>query len=210
MKIYIDYDTTLVNLIDPWVEWINQKYHVTLSTSDINRWYFLSDVFGKEANDFWKSDRYNLYADKDVLKPFDGAVDFFYRLEDKFGTENVFIVSSTLDHHQKEKMNHAQYYFGIIETQFIPVGKEKYHITRDGILIDDYPLHVMEHVKFNKQKGIVFNFEDRFGWCQECNYGLDPALKLYLDEKVMNKITTIKTYNHIHKHLIEISKGVIR
>jgi 5'(3')-deoxyribonucleotidase len=176
MKIFVDYDTTLVNLIDPWVEWINQKYNVNITTTDINRWYYLGEVFGKEADDFWRSEKYNHYTDKDILQPFKGAVEFFHTLQKEFGKENVFIVSSTRDHHKEEKIIHAQHYFGIEKKQFIPVNKEKFHVVTNGILIDDYPLHVLEHIKYNKQKGIVFNYEGRFGWCRECNYSLDQTL----------------------------------
>lgn len=70
MKIYIDYDTTLINLIDPWVDWINERYNVNITSNDINRWYFLGEVFDKTANDFWRSEEYNNYVDKGFLSPF--------------------------------------------------------------------------------------------------------------------------------------------
>ena len=70
MRIFIDYDTTLVNLIDPWVAWINEKYNVEITSHDINRWYFLGEVFGKEADDFWRSEKYNHYTNKDIFLPY--------------------------------------------------------------------------------------------------------------------------------------------
>ena len=192
MKIYIDYDTTLVNLIDPWVKWINEKYNVNLSTLDINRWYYLGEVFGREADDFWRHPKYNHYIDKDVLQPYEGAVEFFKTLQKKFGEENVFIISSTKDHHKEDKIKHAMHFFGIQKQRFIPVNKEKYHITKDGILIDDYPLHVMEHIAYNEQKGIVFNYEGRFGWCRQCNYELDKTLDKY-KSLVENEMFLVKS-----------------
>lgn len=98
MKIYIDYDTTLVNLIDPWIDWINKKYNVTIVSTDINRWYFLGEVFGKDADNFWRSEEYNHYTNKDMFKPYKGAVEFFHTMQKKFGNENVYIVSSTKDY----------------------------------------------------------------------------------------------------------------
>ncbi len=206
MKIYIDYDTTLVNLIDPWVAWINKKYNVNFSTTDINRWYYLGEVFGKEADDFWRSKKYNHYTDKNIFQPYDGAVEFFHTLQQLYREENVFIVSSTRDHHKKEKIEHAIHYFGLKQEQFIPVNKEKYHITKDGILIDDYPLHVMEHVEYNKQKGIVFNYEGRFGWCRECNYELDHTLTLFLQTIVDNKFCVHTSYQEIIQELGNVSR----
>jgi len=201
MKVYIDYDTTLINLIDPWIEWINKKYNVIITSNDINRWYFLGEVFGKEADDFWRHSKYNHYADKNILKPYNGAVDFFLTLQKQFGEENVIIISSTRDHHTKEKIEHAQFYFGINKEQFIPVNKEKYSFTKDGILIDDYPLHVMEHVQHNKQKGIVFNYENRFGWCKQSNYVVDRTLSDFIDVVKNDKFSIATSYQEILEEL---------
>lgn len=181
MKLFIDYDTTLVNLIDAWVEWLNRTYSVSLSTDDINRWYFLGDVFGNGANSFWKQQ--NHYTDTNILKPFEGAVPFFHEMQKWFGMENVFIISSTRDHHTDDKIRHMQYYFGIKHSQIILTSKEKFHLTTDGILIDDYPLHVIEHVYFNQQPGIIFNHNNSFGWCKEHNFVLDNQLPATLKDK---------------------------
>lgn len=189
-KIYIDYDTTLVNLIDPWVSWINHKYHVNITSNDINRWYFLGEVFGREADDFWRIE--NHYREKDVLLPFEGAVDFFHQLQEEYGKENIKIISSTRDHHMPEKLAHMAHYFGIdtyrvahakngtsalqSDTEVILTSKEKHLFTKDGILIDDYPLHVLEHIHFNDAPGIVFNLNNSFGWCKESNFSLDNGI----------------------------------
>ncbi len=201
MTVFVDYDTTLVNLIDPWVEWINKKYNVTISSNDINRWYYLGEVFGKEADDFWRSEKYNHYTDKEIFQPYEGAVDFFHTLQEKFGAENTFIISSTRDHHKEEKIKHAKHYFGIDEKQFIPVNKEKYNVTKNGILIDDYPLHVMEHIEYNKQKGIVFNYENRFGWCRQSNYMLDRTLSDFMNVVEDEKFSIATSYQHIIEEL---------
>ena len=201
MKIFVDYDTTLVNLIEPWVKWINNKYHVNITSKDINRWYFLGEVFGQEADDFWRSEKYNHYTDKDILLPYDGAVNFLHTLQKQFGEENVFIVSSTKDHHKVEKIEHAQHYFGIEKKQFIPVNKSKYNLTQGGILIDDYPLHVMEHIRHNQQKGIVFNYENCFGWCQKSNYALDTTLTDFMDIVNDKNFSIIASYEQILEEL---------
>lgn len=190
MNIYVDYDTTLINLIDPWVKWINDKYKVNITTQDINRWYFLGEVFGKEADNFWKEE--NHYIDKEVLLPYDGAIDFFKTLQKKYGRKNVKIISSTRDHHTKDKVAHMAEYFGVDpnsvniakdnntsdqnDYEIILTSKEKYSYTKGGVLIDDYPLHVLEHIHFNQEPGIVFNYNNRFGWCKESNYGLDDGI----------------------------------
>lgn len=201
MNIYIDYDTTLVNLIDPWTDWINEKYNVTITSKDINRWYFLGEVFGREADDFWRSEKYNHYTNKDIFQPYVGAVDFFHTIQKEFGSENVYIVSSTKDHHKKEKIKHAKYHFNISEKQFIPVSKEKHHITKDGVLIDDYPLHVMEHIHYNRKKGIVFNYENRFGWSRQCNYSIDDSLTDFMHTVNDNNFIIATSYKQIIEEL---------
>ena len=201
MKIYVDYDTTLINLIDPWVDWINKRYSVNITSNDINRWYFLGEVFDKTANDFWRSEEYNHYIDKEFLSPFEGAVDFFHALEEKYGKSNVIIISATRKHHKEEKIKHAKYYFGITDEQFIASEKEKYEYTKDGILIDDYPLHVMEHIHHNNQKGIVFNYEDRFGWCKLHNYGLDEKFTKFSQITKNDNFSMATSYEQVLKEL---------
>ena len=201
MKIFVDYDTTLVNLIGPWVSWINEKYNVTISSNDINRWYYLGEVFGSEANNFWKSEEYNHYADRDIIKPYEGAVEFFHTLQEVHGRENIFIISSTKDHHKKEKIEHAKHYFDISSDQFIAVDKGKHTLTAGGILIDDYPLHVMEHIEYNKQKGIVFNYEDHFVWCKNCNYSLDATLTDFMHIVEDDRFSIATSYQQILEEL---------
>jgi len=201
MKIFVDYDTTLVNLIDPWVSWINERYNVNISPNDINRWYFLGEVFGPEANNFWKSEEYNHYTNRDIFQPYDGAIEFFHTLQDIYGQENVLIISSTKDHHKEEKIEHAKHYFGIESDKFIAVEKGKHTLTVGGILIDDYPLHVMEHIEYNKQKGIVFNFENRFGWCKRSNYELDKTLSNFIHIVDNDQFSIATSYHQILKEL---------
>ena len=206
MNIYVDYDTTLVNLIDPWVQWINKKYDVSLQTTDINRWYFLSDVFGREANDFWKSEHYNHYIDRDIYKPYIGAKDFFRTLQSKFGKDSIFIISSSRDHHITEKIKHATHHFGIDKSNFIPVNNQKYGLTKNGILIDDYPLHIFEHIHHNNNYGIVFNLDNRFGWARKCNYQLDPTLDEYINIAQDEKFFVATSYDQIISQIDNIQK----
>ena len=201
MKLYIDYDTTLVDLIDPWLSWINKKYDVSLRSIDINRWYFLGEVFGPEADDFWRSKKYNHYTDIMIYQPYFGAVAFFKTVQKLYGKENVFIVTSTRDHHTIDKLKHAKHYFNIQDEQFITVNKEKFHKTTDGILVDDYPLHVFEHIVNNKRKGIVFNYENRFGWCQPYNYHLDQTLSKYIDYVESSNFSVVSSYDELLKEL---------
>ncbi len=206
MKIFVDYDTTLVNLIDPWVQWINEKYNASLQTTDINRWYFLSDVFGREADDFWKSEHYNHYINRDIYKPYEGAKEFFDTLQSKFGRDNIFIISSSRDHHIAEKIEHAKYYFGIEESNFIPVNNQKYALTKNGILIDDYPLHIFEHIHHNNNYGVVFNLDNRFGWGRESNYQLDPTLDEYIHIVQNEKFSIAISYDEIISQLNYIQR----
>ena len=69
MKIFIDYDTTLVNFITPWLDWVNKKYNRNFTTNEITRWYFLREELGKDADDFWKNEAYNWYLDKEFILP---------------------------------------------------------------------------------------------------------------------------------------------
>jgi len=201
LKVFVDYDTTLVDFINPWLMWVNKRYQTSLTSHDITRWYYLREELGDEADAFWKSDAYNWYCNKEIVLPFEGAVEFFKTLQNAYGPKNVYIISSTREHHKLAKKEHIQYYFPLPKENCLLVGKEKYLYTSHGILVDDYPLHVMEHIKYNQTKGIVFNFQNSFGWAKEENYSTDFTLESCLPLCRSDQFSIHTNYNSIFKEL---------
>ena len=124
MKICLDYDATLVDLMTPWMKWIRKTYNCTFTTRQISRFYFLSDVLGNEVSEFWKTE--GCYK---KVSPIEGAQEFVKKLQDTYGKENIHIVTATNKHMQDEKTNHAVTNFNVPESQIHHV-REKYKLTK--------------------------------------------------------------------------------
>jgi len=158
-KLYIDYDSTLNNLGEVWVKWINQKYHTNIRQEDIAHWDWLEEKFGKDANDFWKDK--NIY-ENDIVKPIDGAVKLVSDLSMKF---DVSIVTSSYPGTETSKDVHISKYFG--KSNIIHEA-QKYKVTGDGVLIDDRRSTIVDHCKMNSKIGIIFTNGDRYTWSKNC------------------------------------------
>lgn len=213
MKIYVDYDTTLVNLIDVWLEWVKEHFHVSFRTMDINRWYFLRDTIGKKAHWFYQHFGYLSDKEKESIQPFKGAVEFIKNLQDVFGAENVCILSSTGgDVDRESKISHIKCHFPMLgeeQCKLVPHGP-KHPYTKDSVLVDDYSLHVLEHVHYNDSLGFLFNYQNRFGWCRPDNFELDDGskiadgyqtLKCFYDDVNKKKFRIVSSYEEILKEL---------
>ena len=59
----------------------------------------------------------------------------------------------------------------------------------------------MEHIEYNKQKGIVFNLENRFGWSKESNYPLDSTLTKFMNTVEDNNFSIATSYQEILEEL---------
>ena len=59
----------------------------------------------------------------------------------------------------------------------------------------------MEHIVNNNQKGIVFNYENRLGWCKPCNYPLDATLVNLLEITNDQHFAVVNSYHEIIKEL---------
>jgi len=159
MKIFVDYDSTLVDLIDGWLKWIKKTHGHKIKTEQITEWNWLSNTHGEAMNDYWKI---NGVYNRDV-KPISGAVMFMDALRNLYGEESVFIISASHCGMENEKAEHAKKHFGIDPGYFMH-KHEKYRYTSDGILIDDAPHYIAQHIRANEKPGILFNYRNRYGW----------------------------------------------
>lgn len=160
MNIYLDYDSTLVDFNSAWVKFIQNNINESFLLSNIETYdqrVHNDDDMHKLARRFWKiKDQY------DTVKPFDGALNFVDLLQ-KSG-HIVNICTSTSNGTHDFKTNHIlDNFYGILKhTDIIHVSNTclKWQYTRDGILIDDFILPVLNHVFSNRLPGIVFNYSE--------------------------------------------------
>jgi 5'(3')-deoxyribonucleotidase len=182
MKIFLDYDSTLVNLEGPWLDYVNKKFDVNLSSMDIKTWTWVGDTYGECANDFFRAQ--GIYRN-DTIKPIPGSLELVRSLQKLVGNDNVHIISYVQEGQGAEKKEHAKRHFNV--DNFIS-SKEKYLHTGKGILVDDNPNFVLEHANWNKSVGILFNLNDSYGWAR-----LDDTHQCKLVKKCTSYDSIIET-----------------
>lgn len=133
LKILIDMDDTIENLIPAWVEWLNKRHKLNVKASDIKSWdiYSYFSTLKKEAvyapvykNRFWKT----------VTPKYD-AIKYIKKLIDD-GHE-IFIVTNSHYKTLKPKMEKVLFkHFPFISWNNVIVTSNK-QIIRGDILVDD-------------------------------------------------------------------------
>lgn len=111
MKIGVDVDLTVVNLVDDWLSWLNSMTGQSLTKEDCNYDYAIGDYF-KEAlkpfdlcpKDFWRAG--HIY---DLAKPIEGSIDYL-KLLHKEGNEIIFISKIMGNHAESKKMFLNRYF----------------------------------------------------------------------------------------------------
>lgn len=166
MRVYVDYDSTLNNLTEAWLQWIVEHYGVTITLEEINSYHYIGEKLGRQVNDFWKTPgNYSMYVD---LYP--GALEFFLTLQKIFGRDNVFILTSTPTKDVRgEKSELASMQLGITQDMVIHACDKWVH-TKDSLIIDDYPAHILDHVKINRAPAVLFDRFGLYGWSKLKNY----------------------------------------
>lgn len=156
-KIFVDYDSTTVDFLNPFLAYINSvlSTNLTIENLDLPENKKIYDDF---MNDFYKGkikiDFEKIYNN---ITLFQGVMEFFNYLKNN-GFEIVFVTSSMKG--QKEpKVNHIQKYFNDYVSEIIHARK-KFTYTGEGHFIDDSIKHIEEHCKNNKTLGILFNFNN--------------------------------------------------
>ena len=157
-KVYVDLDSTLVDLMSEWIKWLNDEKFIKIKTQNILHWEYLSEKYGEHVNDFWKQK--GIYNN---IKPINGSIEFMYILKKMYGKENVVVISKCVKSNQEEKVKYSEKIFGVLPNNFINAS-DKWQFTSDGILIDDAPHNVIDHVKRNNKPAILFNYRNRYGW----------------------------------------------
>lgn len=179
MRVYCDYDNTLVDTHGAWLKILSDRHGIRLRKQDVLYAKYVEDTYGNWTLDYCK--RKNFY---DVVPPIPGAIWFLDALREVAGEENVFLLSASHVENAKEKSAHAWKHFRFPKDRFIH-SRIKHTVTRDGVLVDDYVKHVAAHVRRNAKRGVLLNLHGEFGWCEEERYADNPEVSL--DLSLMNR-----------------------
>jgi len=156
MKIILDYDATLVDLMSPWLKWLRETEGVSLTTKDVRYFGWIKDAFGEQGDDFWRTP--GIY---DSVDPLPGAESFVNHLLRRGFT--VEVVSSSHSTMYAEKELHCARHFGVLMRH----SHEKHKLTQGSLLIDDCPAHAHAHVKHNHGcRAFIFNYKGEYGWAK--------------------------------------------
>lgn len=161
MKIFLDFDSTLVDLHEPYINWLKAEKNIKIKTKDISHWNWVIEQYGEDTSNYFKID--GIY-EKEV-KPISGSQLFIKTLNKLYGKENVFIISNSFKNMVIEKTEYARKNYDIFINNFIHV-EDKWKFTSDGILVDDAPHNVVNHTINNRKPSILFNYRNRYGWAK--------------------------------------------
>lgn len=185
-NLVLDFDDTLVHLVRPWLKWLRTQKLTkqTFHPEDVTHYEWFKTNFGDEASDFFLKNSNKTYEAHDSHIP--GSIAFLKWAEKYF---NLKIVTHVSNNHVLEaksnfikKIYHDNHQINI-KVEFFEVLNDKYKYL-DGILIDDYPKHIINHISYNNQPAILFDYQGKNGWSKMKNYGeltdqLQPNLKFY-------------------------------
>lgn len=156
MKIILDYDATLVDLMGPWLNQLKWTHKVNLTTKDVKYFGWLRDALGHNADDFWRTP--GVY---DIVHPLPLAQEFVNKLF-QMGYE-VEVCSSSHEAMFEEKEAHCKKLFGLKMTH----SHAKHELTEGCILVDDCPRHIHAHTRENRTNlGLIFNHKGQYGWAK--------------------------------------------
>lgn len=181
MKLSCDLDDTLVGLAKPWLKWLyDQKISFHLfKNQDVTHYSWFSDTFGHHAAEFFLKDPVKCY---EGLRPIPGAQAFYIYCIENFNTD--IVTHSDQKSTEKGKTKFVKKWFGDdVNIRFFKHLPDKYKSLEGSILVDDYPLHIINHAAHNKQPAILFNYKNENGWGHLENYkglieDLNPDMEL--------------------------------
>ena len=131
VKIGIDYDSTLFNTIDVWIDLYNKKYNDKLTINDFKFWDIHKSLPKEKSNKFYSIlDNNELW---ESIKPLNNAVEVVKDLNEEY---EVYIITATHHNHIKIKSEILLKYFPFIEYKQIISCYYKQLINVD-IMIDD-------------------------------------------------------------------------
>lgn len=150
MIIAVDVDQTVVNTIDLWFNYIEQKNGVVYNDR----------VFLEKYTDFWKNP--NLY---DNLEPYTPALHFLNILATQ---HKIWFISSCYDEHVNSKLVFLKKFFKFNE--FINESKKNKYENNFDFIIDDQN-HVLQSMK-EREKCIQISYsKDKPGYYKRMNWG---------------------------------------
>ena len=155
MKIALDLDNTLIDILTPWLKVVNTRENSNYTFKDIDTY---DHPLVMKHDDFIHS--HDMY---DNLVPDEKAISFFNDMKKRY---EVSIVTHTLDGHKNSKIKFIDTYFPGVDVCMTGSDNSKFLI--DKVLMDDRPSNVESHVN-NGYHGILFTLEGKLAYSKTSN-----------------------------------------
>jgi 5'(3')-deoxyribonucleotidase len=168
-KLVLDFDSTLCDLMSPWMDWLHREKFssVVHALSEVETYDWISRNYGSQGNGFFHNDPEHTYSN--YVLPFPDAKLFVEWAQEHFG-EVVIVTHSSKKSTERAKREWGQEYLNFDNFFFFSELEDKYKFTGDGILVDDYPLHVIRHIARNNSSAVLFDYNLENGWSKMENY----------------------------------------
>lgn len=162
MKIYVDYDSSLNNLIEKWVQWINEMQGTDYKVEDVSSYDWVVDIGEKHNFNvfayFEKSLPYTFL--EGATTPISGAQEFLASLQAVFPSVTILTATHDLEL-VTQKNKHIEHYFGEATQIIHDSSKHNYalcEISGDRcLLMDDNPSACVE---FAKSGGVALLYDN--------------------------------------------------
>lgn len=152
MNIFLDFDSTLVNFVDVWVDLINEKTEDKIHLDDLD--LFHHPILAKHH---WLFLEYPIY---DHITPFEGAVDFVEYVNANY---DLTILTHTFSKNgERDKEAFIKDHFGDLKT--VQTTEPKWLWSKNGWLIDDGIHNIEGQLKNSFGEAVLFNHHDRYNY----------------------------------------------
>lgn len=171
--VLIDLDSTVYDLLTPWLEWYNRNYNDSLRLQDIDRWSW-HEICKPECG----TKLYSFLNKKGLfssLKPFDGALEAIREVH-ALGIKQVFcstIVGTTGAREKEDAIIRDFPFLG--KASLVLVGKDK-DLVKGDVLVDDGPHNLKNFSGFK----VLARLQDT-KYCYEYDYKIDDILLTWSD-----------------------------
>lgn len=138
MIILTDLDDTMWNLVECWVEILNERYGTSVRTEDVTEWN-ISPFFPELSRD----SVYSILNDDELwarVTPFEGCAEALTKLKDAGHT--ICVVTATNPRRCNAKIDRMLKLFPMIDKNDVIITHHKQMVKGD-ILIDDYPPNLL-------------------------------------------------------------------
>ena len=194
-------DSTICDFMSPWMQWlVDNNYTNTLySVEDITDYNWMFDKFGNNVKDYFTKDPLQCYSS---VKEYPGFLEFILWLYINYDVEILTHSWSKKTEFAKRKWLTDRVPIDL-KINFYSELNEKFKLTKNAILIDDYPLHILKHNIENKGLGIIFDFNGKNAWSKIEKYSHFTDNENYNEN--LTKYAT--NYSEVKQKLFEFLKN---